>query len=89
MFDDDDAIEALPRDRPFNAYRCPRSDKVEAIVADVTNQLQNYEKFLKLRRRKRRPDDQTTFEATVSAIVCDLIHHHLTKRDGLVATVRT
>lgn len=89
MTDDDDPGEAPPRDRPFNAYRCPRSDKTGAIVADVMIQLQNYEKLLKLRQRKRRPDDQVTFEATVSAIVCDLIHHHLTKRDGLVAIPRS
>ena len=55
MFDNDGLeIEELPRDRPFNAYRCPASDKVKAIVADVTNQLQNYEEFHELRKRKRR-----------------------------------
>ena len=89
MFDDDDAVEAQPRDRPFDAYRCPRSDNVGSIVADVTNKLQNYEKFLKLRQSKRRLDDQATFEATVSAIMFDLIHHHLIKSNGLVAITRS
>ena len=39
MFDDDDAVEAPPRDRPFNAYRCPASDRVKSIIADVTAPL--------------------------------------------------
>jgi hypothetical protein len=41
-----------------------------------------HEEALKLRRRKRRQSDQETFEATMSAILCDLIHHHLKGFDG-------
>lgn len=81
--------QPAPRDRPFNPYRCPKSDKVRNIVADIANQLQNYEKHFELRKRKRRPADQVIFEATVSAIVCDLIHHDLTGHEGRVAITRS
>ncbi len=77
MLDDNEQVEAPPRDRPFNPYRCPRSEKAKAIVADVTNQLQNYEKHRRPRKRARKPTDQAIFEETVSAVVCDLIHSYL------------
>lgn len=74
-----------PRDRPFNPYRQPKSDDVKAIVADVTHQLQSYEHHSRLRLRRRRPADQETFEAIISAVVCDLIHRALTEPEGWIA----
>lgn len=87
--EDAEGDEAPPRDRPFNPYRLPRNDRVKVVVADVLNQVQNYEKHFGLRKRKRKPADQGTFEATVSAIVCDLMHHQLTGSAGGVAITRS
>ncbi|MBU4566376.1 MAG: hypothetical protein KMY53_03450 [Desulfarculus sp.] len=77
--------EELPRDRPFNPHRRPRTDKARAIVADITNQFQNFERHHGLRKRSRRQVDQETSETQMSAIVCDLMHRVLTKPDGWVA----
>jgi hypothetical protein len=79
------AIDATPRDRPFTPWRCPRSERADALVADVLNQLQNFESHRKLRRRKRRAQDQVTFEAAISAIVCDLVHRKLEQPAGWLA----
>ena len=73
---DEEAPEPL-RDRPFNPWRIPASAKTEAIVQEVLHQLQVYERVFKLRRRKRKKADQETFEAAVTAIVCDLMHYNL------------
>ena len=40
-------------------------------------------------QRARKPDDQNAFEATVEAIICDLIHHHLTGEKGAVLITRS
>jgi len=87
--EDAEGDDAPPRDRPFNPYRFPRNNRVKVVVADVLNQVQNYEKHFGLRKRKRKPADQETFEATVSAIVCDLMHHQLTGSKGGVAITRS
>ena len=73
------------RDRAFYPHREPDSDATREIVEDVVAQLQGYEMYYQLRQRRRRPRDQESFEATVSAIVCDLIHRHLTVPGGWVA----
>ena len=77
--------EQLTHDRPFNPFRVPRSEKARAIVADVLGQLQAFERMKKVRQRKRRPADQTTFEQTVAAVVCDLAHRVITRPDGWVS----
>jgi len=48
------------------------------LVADVIHLLQTYEAETGIRRRKRRPNDQATFEVTVAAVICDLTHRHFT-----------
>ena len=65
------------RDRPFNAYRFAASDNAKGIVAEAIRLLLNYEAHFKLRKNKRRPRDQETFDLTVDAILSDLMHHHL------------
>ncbi len=85
FFRNDDA--ETPRDRPFEAYRKPRTEKARAIVADVINQLQRYEEVNRLRRRRRRADDQKTFETTVATIVCDLSHRWLSEPEGWIAVI--
>ncbi len=74
-----------PRDRPFNPFRIAKSEVAKAVVADVLNQLQNYEEHLKLRQRARRPDDQKIFERMVETLVCDLVHRELTLPEGWLA----
>lgn len=73
------------RDRPFEDFRVPRTDKAKAVVADVLNQMQHYEQHCDLRKRKRKVDDQKTFEATVATIVCDLCHRWISEPEGWVA----
>lgn len=77
--------ETPSKDRPFQPYRAPLTDAAKAIVADVINQIQNYEQFLKLRKRRRKKVDQATFEDTISAIVCDLIHRYCQDPSGRVS----
>ena len=66
-----------PRDRPFNPFRAPKSDKVKKVIAEFVRYIQNYERHYGLRRRKRKARDQETFEAIVSAVICDVVHREL------------
>jgi hypothetical protein len=65
------------RDPFFNPFRVPKGINAKGIIADVLNQVQNFESHRRPRRRRRRPNDQANFEAAITAIVCDLIHRHL------------
>src|SRR3954452_19685168 len=80
--------KALGRDRFFDPWRAPRSPNAKALVADVTRELENYECHRKPRGR-RRPQYQAVFEETVSAIVCDLAHPHLSGVEGGIAITRS
>ena len=75
MEDRDDEDEA--RERPFNAHRFADGAAANEVIAEAINLLTNCERHLRLRRNKRRPADQKTFEATVEAILCDLMHYRL------------
>jgi hypothetical protein len=46
------------------------------LIADVVNQIEGYEEFYGLRKRKRKANDQATLERTVEAILCDLVLLH-------------
>jgi hypothetical protein len=78
-----------PRDRPFNAWRIPKAEKAKAIVQDIIGQVQVYEQYYGLRKRRRKSTDQQAFEATVSALICDIAHHYLTEREGGVFVTRS
>ena len=54
------------RDRHFNPWRIPRTEKARAAIRDVAHQLQSFERLYKHRKRKRRAVDQEAFETTVS-----------------------
>ncbi|PKN09758.1 MAG: hypothetical protein CVU73_02115 [Deltaproteobacteria bacterium HGW-Deltaproteobacteria-8] len=69
-------VEKL-QDRRFNPWRIPVTEQVQGVILDVLQQLQSYERLYKLRKRKRRKADQEVFETTVTAIVTDLMYHHL------------
>lgn len=77
------------RDRHFNPWRMPRTEKSRAVVAEVLQQLQAYEESHQLRQRRRRQGDQETFQATVSAIISDLTYHHLMEREAGVYITRS
>jgi hypothetical protein len=66
-------------DRFFNAWRIPKSDTAKRLVQTIITSVEAYEQTQGKRRRKRKPDVQKTFEATITAIVCDLIHYALTE----------
>jgi hypothetical protein len=77
----------FPPARPFNPWRTPKTERVKAVVGDVLNQVQNFEKYLRERQRRRKAADQQAFEATIAAVICDLIHHHLSGQgDGVFIT---
>lgn len=80
--EDSDDSEA-DRDKPFNPYRFAASEKAKAIVHEALQLLQNYEAHFNLRRNRRRPRDQATFEQTVDAVLSDLMHDHLTGGVGI------
>lgn len=65
------------RDRAFDASRRCAADRSRQIVAEALVLVQNYEAHLGLRKRRRRPDDQATFELAVEALLADAIHGHL------------
>ena len=73
------------KDRPFEPSRQPKTSRAKDIVSNVLGQIQSAEMHLGIRKRKRRLQDQETFEEAVSAIVCDLAHRHLTEPEGWVA----
>lgn len=75
--DDQDDLDEEPRDRRFNPYRLPKSNNAKQLVADVLHHLDNYEDHFGTRKRKRRAKDQQSYEAMVEAILCDLIHVHI------------
>lgn len=85
----DDEPPSLPKDRFFNPRRYPATDKAKGIVADILNQVQNLETYHGLRKRQRKPQDQAIFEAAITAIACDLMHHHVAGSPGEIAITRS
>ena len=70
--------------RPFNPFWRAGSANMRTAVAELQKQLEGYEKYHELRTRKRRAADQETFERTVEAVICDLVHRELTCPGGKV-----
>jgi hypothetical protein len=80
-------LDEQPRDIWFNPYRAPKTERAWAVVNDVLGQVQVLEEYYGLRRRARRAADQEVFNATIAAVVADLIHFHLSGHAaGLVVT---
>ena len=70
--------------RRFNPFLCAGSDAMRRTVAELLKQLDGYEDYYQLRKRKRREADQRTYERTVEAVICDLVHRELTSPGGKV-----
>jgi hypothetical protein len=58
------------RDRQFNAYRYAASEGAQAIVLEAIRSPLRVETREGLRKNKRRPADQATFEMTINANRC-------------------
>ncbi|RWM21769.1 MAG: hypothetical protein EOR73_10195 [Mesorhizobium sp.] len=78
--------EEVERDRAFNPYRFAASENTKGIVREAIGLLASYEDRFDLRRNKRRPRDQETFEQTVEAILSDLMHGQLLSGAGIYVT---
>jgi hypothetical protein len=73
------------RDRFFNPLRQAKTASAKALIADVMNQLQNYESHFGLRKRTRKKRDLEIFNRQIEAIICEAVHRHLTGADKRIA----
>lgn len=65
------------RDRPFLPWRVARTGGAKALVRGSIAAVEEYETQQGLRKRRRRQRDREVFEATIEALVCDLVHRAL------------
>ncbi|MGO7921969.1 hypothetical protein [Rhizobium ruizarguesonis] len=80
---------ASPKDDPFSPWRFAKSEASKAVVTEAIGDIQRYEEHHGLRKRTRKPHDQETFELTVEAILCDLMHHRLYQRPNAIYVTRS
>jgi len=73
------------RDRFFNPLRKAKTPSANAVVADVIHQLQSYERYYGLRKRSRKKRDLEIFNRQIEAIICEVVHRHLTGADKRIA----
>ena len=66
------------RDRRFDPYRIPVTEKARRLAYHTALHVETLEEMLNLRERKRRAADRPIFQATVSAVISDVVHRHLT-----------
>lgn len=77
--DDEEQGEGrIPVNSSFNPWRFAATEKAKALVQEAIHAIEATE----TRTRKRRANDQVSFELTVEAVLCDLIHHHINQRPG-------
>jgi hypothetical protein len=76
-------------DRFFEPWRVPRSAGAKALIEKIIGNVQVYEGCYKKRQRKRRRKDQETHEATISAVMCDLMHAVLMRDERGIAISRS
>ena len=72
----DGADSPKPGTRFFDPWRRPAGPSMTVLVAKVVGAVEGHETTGNLRQRRRRAGDQSVFETTVAAIVCDLAHQH-------------
>lgn len=70
--------------RPFDPHRQSASPAMKEVVQEVLQQMGGYEYYYGTRKRKRSATAQAVYEATVEAIVCELVHRELEVPGGLV-----
>ena len=71
-----------PSDSPFNPWRVAAGNELMQLVAQACKDVEAYEERHATRKRKRKVKDQKTFDDTVSALLCDVIHHQLSGSDA-------
>lgn len=76
-------------DRFFDPWRVPRSAGAKNLIQKIAGNVEAYEDYYDMRERKRRAKDQETLEATISAVMCDLMHAVLTEDGRGIAISRS
>lgn len=76
---DENSLVVLPPDRFFDPWRMAAEENVEQVVEEAVKMVLGYEHYYKLRKRKRRVQDQANLYAMVESILCDMIVAHLKK----------
>jgi hypothetical protein len=76
-------------DRPFNPWRFAKTEASKALIAEAIADVERYEHSGGHRTRRRRKHDQETFELTVEAVLCDLMHHALYRRNDAIYVTRS
>ena len=74
----------FPHDVRFDPYRSPRTDRLKTQVEEITQQVEVYEEYFQMRKRKRKPVDEQIFKETICAIVCDLMYNYLSNPEQKV-----
>ena len=71
--------------RLFNPWRCSSNDNSHLLVTEVIEKFIQVEVSKESRIRKRKPVDYKRFLKAIEAIICDLIHNHLSDQiSGIV-----
>jgi len=78
-----DKPQSLPA-RHFDPHRRAATAPMNALVQEVLQQMDGYKAYHSIRKRKRSVTVQATYEATVEAVVCDLVHRQLEAEGGQV-----
>ena len=73
----------------FNPWRCSSNENSRLLVTEVIEKFFQVEVKKNLRRRKRKPEDHKRFLRTIEAIICDLIHNHLSDQNRGIAISRS
>jgi hypothetical protein len=75
--------------RLFNPWRCSSNKNSRLLVSEVIKKFLQVEIKKNLRRRKRKPEDHKRFLKAIEAIICDLIHNHLSDQISGIAISRS
>ena len=75
--------------RLFNPWRCSSNENSRLLVTEVIEKFFQVEVKKNLRRRKRKPEDHKRFLKAIEAIICDLIHNHLSDQRSGIAISRS
>jgi hypothetical protein len=69
--------------------RCSSNKNSRLLVSEVIKKFLQVEIKKNLRRRKRKPEDHKRFLKAIEAIICDLIHNHLSDQISGIAISRS
>ena len=75
--------------RLFNPWRCSSNENSRLLVTEVIEKFLYSETNKNLRGRKRKLEDHKRFLRTIEAIICDLIHNHLSDQSRGIAISRS